>query len=423
MEHSTQIEPFSTADGVSIFSSVISDPAIRLAIELAVEAGRDARGNAELFKLLAESAELSDQPIVGNAWQNHLLNTILSDNNIFARKAELVGVDGIGESLVNQVRIDLSALRELYDLDLDSLMSSLPALDGFAPMRAGRVDSPKLAVKQRLHACVDWSSCIDDLATFYSSHGSGVFGHYRAFRWLSDGGGRLRGVESPDPIRLSDLVEYEWQRESVTRNTRKLVAGLPTNNMLLYGDRGTGKSSTVKAMLNEFGDQRLRLVEVAKEQLTDLPEILSILRKRPEKFIIFIDDISFEENETQYKALKAVLEGGLEARPANVALYATSNRRNIVKERWSDRQKEDDEVHSGDTMQEKLSLSDRFGLKLPFLAPDQEEYLRIVTELASRANIEMTDDLRLKALSWQHARSGRSARQFVDFWIGEQALG
>jgi predicted AAA+ superfamily ATPase len=253
--------------------------------------------------------------------------------------------------------------------------------------------------------------------------GTGLFGKHYAFRWVrGTGGGKLKGIESPDPIRLDDLVEYEWQREAVSRNTQKLLAGLPSNNMPLYGDRGTGKSSTVKAMLNEYAQRKLRLVEVAKDDLTDLPDILSILRKRPEKFILFIDDLSFEENETQYKALKAVLEGGLEARPVNVALYATSNRRNIVKERFSDRQKNDDEVHPGDTMQEKLSLSDRFGIKLPFLAPDQDEFLRIVETLASRADIEMTEDLRKSALSWQHARSGRSARQFVDYWIGEKGL-
>jgi predicted AAA+ superfamily ATPase len=228
-------------------------------------------------------------------------------------------------------------------------------------------------------------------------------------------------VASPDSICLSDLVEYDWQRSAVRKNTEKLISGLPTNNLLLYGDRGTGKSSTVKAMLNEFSESRLRLLEVSKENLSDLPEILSLLRERPEKFILFLDDLSFEENETAYKALKAVLEGGLEGRPANVVLYATSNRRNLIKERFQNAMA-DEEVHPGDTVQEQLSLSDRFGLKLPFLVPDMEEYLNIVGQLAARAGIEMTESLRKEAMNWQHARSGRSARQFVDYIIGERAL-
>ncbi|MHB9036172.1 MAG: ATP-binding protein [Armatimonadota bacterium] len=410
---------------ISIFQSVLEDVTVGIMLEaLADDTSAANCYRASLFAALAESAELADQPLTGNAWQNHLLNVVLADDNLFARKAESVGLRGMGRSLLDQVRSDLQALRALYDVDLDSVLCGFPPLDGFTPTTASHIDSRLLDIKKLLNNSEDWADCLEAIARFYASNGAGAFGRFRAFRWVKGTyENELKGVESPDPIRLNDLVEYEWQREAVSRNTQKLLAGLPANNMLLYGDRGTGKSSTVKAMLNEFGEQRLRLVEVAKDDLTDLPDILSNLRKRPEKFILFIDDLSFEENETQYKALKAVLEGGLEARPANVALYATSNRRNLVKERFSDRQKEDDEVHPGDTMQEKLSLSDRFGIKLPFLAPDQDEFLRIVEALADRAGIEMTEDLRKKSLAWQHARSGRSARQFVDYWIGEKGLG
>jgi len=407
---------------ISVFGAVLDDPVVKLVVKMSEgEGGDDTR--ARLFAALAESAELSDQPIVGNAWQNHLVNAMLSDDNLFALKAESVGVKAMGASLIDQVRADLKLLKLMYDMDIDGMLSGFPSLDGFSRVDGARVQDGLLSIKTRLNESSDWSECLECVADYYAQYGSGEFGKYRAFRWVKDAAGSmLKGVESPDPIRLSDLVEYEWQREAVSRNTQKLLAGLPTNNMLLHGDRGTGKSSTVKAMLNEFGDRKLRLVEVAKDDLTDLPDILSILRKRSEKFILFIDDLSFEENETQYKALKAVLEGGLEARPANVALYATSNRRNLIKETFSDRIKDDDEVHPGDTMQEKLSLSDRFGIKLPFLAPDQDEFLRIVTALAERAGIEMTEDLRKKSLAWQHARSGRSARQFVDYWIGEYEL-
>ena len=412
---------------ISIFRSVLNDTAVSLALDSVRDAecacSESDSIKAELFAVLAERAEMTRQPIVGNAWQNALLDVVLEGDNIFARKAEVTGTDGMGKSLLQQASSDLAALQLLFDVDIENVLNSYPSLNSFSPRGTGPVNEARLAIKQKLMECKNWAECVSALSDFFYTNGAAEFGKYRAFRWVrSSNGAKLKGVIFPDPISLSDLVEYEWQREEVRRNTQKLLAGLPTNNMLLYGDRGTGKSSTVKAMLNEFGGCRLRLVEVSKDDLLDLPEILSILRTRPEKYILFIDDLSFEETEIGYKALKAVLEGGIEARPANVVLYATSNRRNLIREKFSDRNKDSDEVHPGDTMQEKLSLSDRFGLKLPFLAPDQEEYLRIVISLASRAGIDMDEELRKKALTWQHARSGRSARQFVDYIIGERGL-
>lgn len=411
-------------DRISIFRNILNDPIVRLVSEQ-FDASEHNSGKivAELFGRLAEAAELSRQPIIGNAWQNHLLDLILSDENIFARKAEQLGIDKIGKSLISQVQADLSALQDLYRIDLDAMLGCFPSLDGFSSSDFSKIDSARLSIKLNMHSMKDWKECTSLLLDFYERYGTGMFARFRAFRWVrKNDNGRLVGVDSPDSIQFSDLVDYDWQRDSIHRNTEKLLAGLPTNNMLLYGDRGTGKSSSVKAVMNEFADRRLRLIEVAKEDLIDLPEILSILKKRPEKFILFLDDLSFEEYEMEYKALKAVLEGGLEARPINVALYATSNRRNLIKERFSDRQL-DDEVHSADTMQEKLSLADRFGIKLPFLAPNQEGYLKMVQVLAEKAGIEMTDEIRRQALTWQHARSGRSARQFVDYIIGEALLG
>lgn len=431
MEHKAELancdDILSSVRKISVLAGVLETKAVELVVQILQAADKGEPHPepmcAELFRILAESAEMSHQPPVGNAWQNYLLEAILNDDNVYARKAEMVDFSEIGPALVSQMRFELGTLRMLYNIPLDLFMDSFPSIDNFMPIQSGEVDSPRLQIKHMMHSSSNWPDMARKLANFYVTSGAGEFGQFRAFRWASYGGdGWLQGVASPDTIRLQDLVEYEWQREAVRRNTQKLLKGLPANNMLLYGDRGTGKSSTVKAMLNEFGNKRLRLVEVSKDNLIDLPDILSILRKRPEKFILFIDDLSFEENETQYKALKAVLEGGLEARPINVALYATSNRRNLIREHFSDRVVEDDEVHPGDTMQEKLSLSDRFGLKLPFLAPDQDEYLRIVTALMDRAGIEMTEALRKQSLAWQHARSGRSARQFVDYIIGEKAL-
>ncbi len=233
-------------------------------------------------------------------------------------------------------------------------------------------------------------------------------------------------MRDPDPVRLGDLIGYENERELVVRNTEHFVAGHAANNVLLYGDRGTGKSSTVKALLNEYADRGLRLIEVPKSLLGDLARLLRELRGRRERFVVFVDDLSFDDHESHYKDLKAVLEGGVEARPANVLLYATSNRRHLVLERFSDRGGPLDEIHASDTQQEKLSFSDRFGISVTFGAPDQDRYLRIVSGLAGARGIAIDPaELRRRALewaTWQNGRSGRTARQFVDFLAGELGL-
>lgn len=411
---------------VSIFRPVLQDSIVGMVVRLMEERRHGFSDSeevgSELFAELANIGESAKEPLVGNAWQNHMLNLIIESDNAFSLKAEQRDVSVMGDALVSQVEYDLSVLKKLFDIDMDVLLASFPSIDGFNPLACNASGGELMEIKQVMLITKDWQECIRPLAEFYGRHGAGEFGRYRAFRWVRTGdGARLRGVASPDSICLSDLFEYGWQRAAVKRNTEKLLAGLSSNNLLLYGDRGTGKSSTVKAMLNEFPESRLRLLEVSKENLSDLPEILSLLRERPEKFILFLDDLSFEEHETEYKALKAVLEGGLEGRPVNVVLYATSNRRNLIKERFQDALA-DEEVHPGDTVQEQLSLSDRFGLKLPFLVPDMGEYLNIVGQLAARVGIEVTEDIKKQAMNWQHARSGRSARQFVDYITGERAL-
>jgi predicted AAA+ superfamily ATPase len=219
-------------------------------------------------------------------------------------------------------------------------------------------------------------------------------------------------------VRLVELVAYEREREPLIRNTERFLAGLPAHHALLYGLPGTGKSSTIKAILNEYASEGLRLVEVTKEDLSELPRVLEVLRGRGPRFVLFVDDLSFEEHEVEYKALKALLEGSVEAPPENVRLYATSNRRNLIRENFSDRGEPGDDVHARDTMQEKLSLAARFGLRLTFPSPDQARYLQIVAGLAGERGLEVSaEDLRERALLWDrwHAgRSGRTARQFVD---------
>ena len=246
-------------------------------------------------------------------------------------------------------------------------------------------------------------------------HGTGIFGRHRAFRWRE---GRLHPVADPDPVNFTQLVGYEEERRPLLKNTEHFLSGLPAHHALLYGLPGTGKSSTVKALLNEYAVAGLRLVEVAKEDLRELPRVLAELRGRGPRFILFVDDLSFEEHEVEYKSLKALLEGSVEEPPENVRLCATSNRRNVIRENFSDRGELDDDVHVRDTMQEKLSLVARFGLRLTFPAPDQKQYLEIVRGLVWERGIKVSGEgLTEQALLWDrwHAgRSGRTARQFVD---------
>ena len=218
-----------------------------------------------------------------------------------------------------------------------------------------------------------------------------------------------------DPIRLEDLVGCDDQKQALISNTEKFLAGKEANNALLFGDRGTGKSSAVKALLNKYFNQRLRIIELSKSDFKDFNEILKCIKHRGMKFILFLDDLSFEEFETEYKYMKALIEGGIEIKPVNVLIYATSNRRHLIRETWEERQGED--VHIADTRQEKLSLSDRFGLSLTFTSPNQNIYLEMVYKMAHQYHIELPENLlREKALQWEllhGGRSGRVAKQFI----------
>lgn len=436
------------AESLTIFRGVLADEVGRSFLALVdelISERRDPNSAAaaygHLFGLLAEEAELYQGEPFGDAWQNHLLDRIAADQNAFSLKAEHAMWEAMGTSLVAAVRFDLRSLQSLFLLDArlmcravertlegDGTAGSgpLPNWSAFRGLaRRSGVDGHLAELKHKLVGSDNWGDLAKDLAAYYREAGAGIFGSYHAFRWIQrNGKGQLEGIANPDTVRLEDIIGYEAERELLVQNTAHFLAGYPANNALLYGDRGTGKSSTVKALLNEYGSQGLRLVEVSKQHLDDFPQILALLRNRRERFVLFIDDLSFEDNETHYKELKAVLEGSLEARPENVLLYATSNRRHLIRERFADRTEGlVEEVHPGDTLEEKLSLSDRFGITLTFLAPNQERYLTIVSGLARQRNITISpEDLEFRALRWavQHnGRSGRTARQFIDFLSGE----
>ncbi len=410
------------ARGIGALRGVLDSPVARDLLSLLelLEAERpDPGAVAEVFGRLWEGLALEEERLLSDAWQSHLVGRILDDENPFSLGAERGEVSA---SVLDQARLDLRTLRGLFALDaaalLDGVESAVPALAGtwvaWTDPEPG-AESPRHGIARKLSSAEDWGACVRLLADHYARHGAGPFGRHGAFHWRD---GRLRAVARPDPVRLADLVAYEREREPLIRNTERFLAGLPAHHALLYGLPGTGKSSTVKAVLNRYAEEGLRLVEVDKEDLAELPGVLDLLRGRAPRFVLFVDDLSFEEHEVEYKALKALLEGSVEEPPENVRIYATSNRRNLVKERFSERDDGSDDVHARDTMQEKLSLAARFGLRLTFPPPDQARYLQIVAGLARERGLEIpADDLRDRALLWDrwHAgRSGRTARQFVD---------
>ena len=394
-------------------------------LELLGEERPDAGAVAGVFGRLWEGLALEEERLLPDAWQSHLVGRVLDDENPFSLGAEKGEVDS---SVLGQARRDLRTLREMFALDAAVLLgrveSVVPALAGiWVPWTSPEPveDSPRRTIARKLEAAEDWGACAELLAGHFARHGAGPYGRHRAFLWRE---GRLLAVSRPDPVSLAELVAYEREREPLIRNTERFLAGLPAHHALLYGLPGTGKSSTVKAIMNEYED--LRLVEVKKEDLAELQVVLEILGGRGRRFVLFVDDLSFEEHEVEYKALKALLEGSVEEPPENVRLYATSNRRNLIRETFSERDDgtTGDDVHARDTMQEKLSLAARFGLRLTFPSPDQARYLEIVAGLARERGLAIpAEDLRERALLWDrwHAgRSGRTARQFVDELEAEQ---
>ena len=397
------------------------------------DAGRRLRLYRRLWKALAEEQEFISGPMVGDALQDYWLEKFLEDPNPLHRKAELVPFHLIGSSLkevyLEELKHFLTLLRadweEFFRQKQDSESGPvIPSLSGLRPMEAPPLLSDRvqarLDLKEKLlHSSLKPSQLLSEIAAYFYENGFGLFGKFRAFRWNSRAQG-LEGIAATDPIRLENLVGYDEQRKPLLENIQAFVQGKPANNVLLYGERGTGKSSTVKALLNAYQAKGLRLVEVFPADLRDFPAILAALRGRPEKFILFVDDLSFEENETHYKGLKALLEGSVETAPANVILIATSNRRHLVREYFSEREegtRKDGEVRGQDTVEEKLSLADRFGLVVSFYTPDQETFLKMVEAWAKTEGLKTPlFELHLKALQWagfNNGRSGRAARQFI----------
>ncbi len=355
------------------------------------------------------------------SWQDFLITEILQNENPFSHQVQTKSLANISQPILAAARQDLQALEIIYNCSTLTMRDWGQKKFNFKKITiAWNLENNNNELF--LHQNKNWENEIERLANYYQDKGTGIFAKYRAFSWQK---GELHGVDRPDPIEIDTLTGYETQKQALIQNTEALLKGYPALHVLLYGSRGSGKSSLVKSLLTKYGDRGLRLIEVSKSQLHNLPQIIAQLSDRPQKFIIFVDDLSFEEDDESFKSLKVVLEGNIIAKPTNMVVYATSNRRHLVREFFDDRPqlRDREEIHAWDTMQEKLSFSDRFGLSLTFSPPDLETYLNIVRHLAIKANLKIeTEELLAKAKQWavrHNGRSGRAARQFIDYSISQ----
>lgn len=380
----------------------------------------EAADSRKISALIRTAETLS---LEGDILTEYLLHRIAEDENPFSIMAEKSG-GAIGSSLMQAVVHDIEILKRFFVHHAASTVLS-PLIRNYRPTFCK--NRPYLAPLRDVF--LDQSTryapehAVAFLSDHYVRHGYGDMVRYNVFRWDVKKG--LIPVRYPDRIQLDDLIGYERQKGILNQNTAAFVQGKPANNVLLVGSRGTGKSSSVKALLNQYACMGLRLVEITKHDLKYLSTIMQMLRERGKKFILFMDDLSFEEFEVEYRHLKSMMEGGVETRPDNVLIYATSNRRHLVKENWNDRTGANSEdIHSWDTVNEKISLSDRFGITLTFAPPNQDEYLRIVESMARKRNLHLpVSELRAEAIKWETAHSGRSGRiaqQFIAHLEGKE---
>ena len=371
-----------------------------------------------------------------NLWHNYLAFVLAMTENPFTLVSEKVGAN---EGTVNKfAKADFSIFKQLFDFDFSKLENEL-GIDCFtvisnyeAVVKGEQIFNMSVSEKvQKLSQAIEQSEDNTDLyqiiTGFYKIYGVGKLGLNKAFRISADDkSGILCPITMTSDILLEDLVGYESQKKELIKNTEAFVEGYRANNVLLYGDAGTGKSASIKAILNKYYSQGLRMIEVYKHEFKELPRVIATIKNRNYRFIIYMDDLSFEEFEIEYKYLKAVLEGGLEPKPENVLIYATSNRRHLIRETWSDRSDmSEDELHRSDTIEEKLSLAERFGVTIGYYKPNREEYFNIVTNLARRhPEIKLTaEELRSEAGKWEMRHggtSGRTAQQFIDSLLGPQ---
>lgn len=372
-----------------------------------------------------------------NLWHNYITFFLMMSENPFSLVCEK---SVISEGTVTTiVKDDFARIRKLFFYDFSEVENKLGVncfsiLNNYQAVKKNKkiynwnVSEKVQALSEQLEKAKDEDSFYKAVTDFYRDYGVGLFGLNKAFRIAENASGGIDfiAINNMDVVTLDDLVGYEIQKKKLTENTEAFVSGSKANNVLLFGDSGTGKSTSVKAIINQYYDRGLRMIEIYKHQFKYLSTIISLIKNRNYKFIIYMDDLSFEENEIEYKYLKAVIEGGVETRPDNILIYATSNRRHLIKETWNDKDDHtnSDDIHHSDTVEEKLSLVNRFGITIGFSKPMPKEYENIVVTLAERAGIHMDEEaLRKEAMRWEMSHggiSGRTAQQFINYLVYQQ---
>ena len=395
----------------------------------------DGRSRPLFYDCMHRLLELAAQHgFSGNLWHCYLTNLLVNNENSYSMACEMRGEV---EGSINQLVLhDIAIYKDFFDFDFTEMMDVLKApefsviVDYESPIRDSRIYSTKIRdrigrLAEQLAACDSALEMKAVRTQFYLEYGVGKFGLHKAFRVVhTQDGARIEPIRNISHVQLDDLIGYEIPKKKLTDNTDAFVAGRKANNCLLFGDAGTGKSTSVKAIANEYYDKGLRIIELYRHQFQDLNDVIAQVKNRNYKFIIYMDDLSFEEFETEYKYLKAVIEGGLEKKPNNVLIYATSNRRHLIRENYEDKEGRREDMHASDTVQEKLSLVYRFGVTIFFCGPDKKQYEEIVKGLAARYGITMEEETLLaEAGKWELSHgglSGRTAQQFIDYLRGTE---
>lgn len=375
----------------------------------------------EFISCMISLAEKYD--LHGHLFQSLITYLLVHHENVFTLSLERK--KHITPSLKKIIMSDLKIIFSLFHYDFSYLYSLYKDIFFNFPYTKPIINKEIYELLLNLQEQLSNTQTVEEfyeiLLQHYTQYGVGKYGLNKAFRFYE---GNIISIDHIGNNTLDQLIGYEKQKERLKNNTEAFIQGKKANNVLLYGDSGTGKSSSIKALLNEYYKDGLRMVEVYKHQFIYLPQIINELQNRNYKFVIFMDDLSFEDFEIEYKYLKAVIEGGLEKKPDNVLIYATSNRRHLVREKFSDKADRDDELHTSDTVQEKLSLVARFGVTIYFGKPDKKEFQDIVKNLAKRHQIQMgEEELLAEANKWELSHgglSGRTAQQFINYLLGKQ---
>ena len=370
----------------------------------------------------------------GNLWHCFLALCLANNENAYSTSCEIVGeIEG---SLNQLVKHDFAVFKELFDCDIARLdeytegkpvwteLKSYKAANGNSRIFNKRIRDRIVELAVSLEKAENEDAFQQMVTEFYREFGVGKFGLNKAFRVVEKGENvEIEPIVNVEHVYLNDLVGYELQKKKLIDNTEAFISGRAANNVLLFGDAGTGKSSSVKAILNEYYDRGLRIIEVYKHQFRTLSDVIEQIKDRNYRFIIYMDDLSFEETELEYKYLKAIIEGGLGRKPENVLIYATSNRRHLVRESFRDKRSLDDDIHNNDTVQEKLSLVARFGVTIYYGAPNKKEFQNIVKVLAEKYPVTMPEEeLLAEANKWELSHgglSGRTASQFITYLLGQ----